>query len=154
MKSIFERLRARRLASAFVVLATLSAAIVAGSFVAHGVRGQEKQNDSTDATPLKVVNSSVAPNEFVRIAKEVGPAVVNINTETLPKQSTNRRRNPHGGFQQMPQNPNGGEGDDDQNGDQQGQGQGRPRSGARFGRLSELFQSLLRRTDARPGRRG
>jgi serine protease Do len=119
MKSIFERLRARRLASTFAVLATLSAAIVAGSFVAHGVSGQEKQNESSDATPLKVVNSSVAPNEFVRIAKEVGPAVVNINTETLPKQSTNRRRTPHG-FQQMPQNPNGGEGgDDDQNGDQQ-----------------------------------
>jgi serine protease Do len=122
MKSIFERLRARRLASTFVVLATLSAAIVGGSFVAHGVRGQEKQNESTDATPLHVVNSSVPPNEFVRIAKEVGPAVVNINTETLPKQSTNRRRNPHG-LQQMPQNPNGG-GDDDQNGDQPGQGQG------------------------------
>ncbi|MGO9939908.1 MAG: trypsin-like peptidase domain-containing protein [Terracidiphilus sp.] len=122
MKSIFERLRARRLASTFAVLAMLSAAIVGGSFVAHGVRGQEKQNESTDATPLHVVNSPVAPNEFVRIAKEVGPAVVNINTETLPKQSTNRRRNPHG-LQQNPQNPNGG-GDDDQNGDQQGQGQG------------------------------
>jgi serine protease Do len=117
MKSIFERLRARRLASAFVVLATLSAAIVAGSFVAHGVRGQEKQNESSDATPLKVIDSSQPPNPFVKIAKEVGPAVVNINTETLPKQSTNRRRNPHG-FQQMPQNPNGG-GDDDDNGDQQ-----------------------------------
>ncbi|HUB30227.1 MAG TPA: trypsin-like peptidase domain-containing protein [Terracidiphilus sp.] len=117
MKSIFERLRARRLASAFVVLATLSAAIVAGSFVAHGVRGQEKQNESSDATPLKVVDSSQPPNPFVKIAKEVGPAVVNINTETLPKQSTNRRRNPHS-FQQMPQNPNGG-GDDDDNGDQQ-----------------------------------
>ncbi|MGA8877405.1 MAG: trypsin-like peptidase domain-containing protein, partial [Candidatus Korobacteraceae bacterium] len=122
MKSIFERLRARRLASTFAVLAMLSAAIVGGSFVAHGVRGQEKQNESTDATPLHVVNSPVAPNEFVRIAKEVGPAVVNINTETLPKQSTNRRRNPHG-LQQNPQNPNGG-GEDDQNGDQQGQGQG------------------------------
>ncbi|HEY6488013.1 MAG TPA: trypsin-like peptidase domain-containing protein [Terracidiphilus sp.] len=125
MKSIFERLRARRLASAFVVLATLSAAIVAGSFVAHGVRGQEKQNDSSDATPLKVVNSSVPPNEFVRIAKEVGPAVVNINTETLPKQSSNRRRNPHT-FQQAPQSPNDGDGggDDDQNGNGGQQGQG------------------------------
>jgi serine protease Do len=112
MKSLFERLRTRRLASAFVVLATVSAAIVAGSFVAHGVRGQEKQNASADATPLHVVNSAVAPNEFVKIAKEVGPAVVNINTETLPKQSTNRRRNPHG---QMP--PPGG-GDDEQNGEQ------------------------------------
>jgi serine protease Do len=135
MKSIFERLRARRLASTFVVLATLSAAIVGGSFLAHGVRGQEKQNESSDATPLHVVNSSVPPNEFVRIAKEVGPAVVNINTETLPKQSTNRRRNPHS-FQQMPQNPNGG-GDDDQN-DQPGQGQGQ-------GQGQDNFQDFFNR---------
>ena len=117
MNSLFERLRDRRLASVFVLLATLSAAIVAGSFAAHGVRGQERKSDSADATPLHVVNSPVAPNEFVRIAKDVGPAVVNINTETLPKQSaTPRRRNPHGHAQPTPQNP-----DDDQDDDQQGQ---------------------------------
>src|SRR6516225_9885516 len=112
MKSLFERLRTRRLASAFVVLATVSAAIVAGSFVAHGVRGQEKQNDSSDATPLHVTNSAVAPNEFVKIAKEVGPAVVNINTETLPKQSAtpNQNRRFHGNVRPLPQNPNGGNG--------------------------------------------
>ena len=103
MKSLFERLRSRRLASVFVLLATLSAAIVAGSFAAHGVRGQEKQNDSADATPLKVNNSSVAPNEFVKIARQVGPAVVNINTQTLPKQAANQgRRNPHGRVQPNP----------------------------------------------------
>src|SRR3954447_4718512 len=114
MKSLFERLRTRRLASIFILLATLSAGIVAGSYVAHGVRGQEKQNDSADATPLKVVNSPVAPNEFVRIAKSVGPAVVNINTQTLPKQSGkgNPHRNFHGRPQPNPQNPD----DDDQNG--------------------------------------
>jgi serine protease Do len=121
MKSLFERLRSRRLASAFVLLATLSAAIVGGSFAAHGVRGQEKQNDSADATPLKVVNSAVTPNEFVKIAQKVGPAVVNINTQTLPKQAAagKGRRNPHGRVQPTPQNP--GDDDDDQ---QQGQGQG------------------------------
>jgi serine protease Do len=117
MNSLFARLRDRRLASVFVLLATLSAAIVAGSFAAHGVRGQERKSDSADATPLHVVNSPVAPNEFVRIAKDVGPAVVNINTETLPKQSANpRKRNPHGRAQPAPQNP-----DDDQDDDQQGQ---------------------------------
>ena len=120
MKSLFERLRSRRLASVFVLLATLSAAMVAGSFAAHGVRGQEKQNNSADATPLKVVNSSVPPNEFVKIAQKVGPAVVNINTQTLPKQAGNKgRRNFHGRVQPNPQNP----GDDDQGEDQQ-QGQG------------------------------
>jgi serine protease Do len=119
MKSLFERLRSRRLASVFVLLATLSVAIVAGSFAAHGVRGQEKQNDSADATPLKVVNSTVPPNEFVKIARQVGPAVVNINTETLPKQAAGTgRHNFHGRVQPNPQTP-GDNGDDDQ---QQGQG--------------------------------
>ncbi len=122
MKLLFERLRKRRLASMFILLATLSAAVVGGSFVAHGVHGQEKQNDSTDATPLKVVNSTVPPNEFVKIAKQVGPAVVNINTQTLPKQAGNRppRRNPHNRAQPTPQNP----GDDEDQPDDQGQGQG------------------------------
>jgi serine protease Do len=55
----------------------------------------------------------------VRIAKQVGPAVVNINTRTLPKQSANKgRRNPHSRVQPNPQNP-GDDNDDDQ---QQGQG--------------------------------
>jgi serine protease Do len=110
MKSLFERLRTRRLASVFVVLATVSVAIVGASFAAHGVRGQEKQNDSSDATPLKVVNSTVPPNEFVKIAKMVGPAVVNINTQTFPKQSSNRTRNFHGHVFQAPdQSPGGGD---------------------------------------------
>jgi serine protease Do len=116
MNSLFARLRDRRLASVFVLLATLTAAIVAGSFAAHGVRGQENKNDSADATRLHVVDSHVAPNEFVKIAREVGPAVVNINTETLPKVVAPRKRNPHGRIQPTPQNP-----DDDQEDDQQGQ---------------------------------
>jgi serine protease Do len=124
MKSLFERLRTRRLTSIFVLLGTLSIAVVGGSFAAHGVRGQEKQNESADATPLKVVNSPVAPNEFVKIAKEVGPAVVNINTQTLPKQSTNRgvkpptphAKNPH--QQAPPDGDSGGDGEDPQDGGQ------------------------------------
>ena len=124
MKLLFERLRARRLATAFIVLATLSAAIIGGSFAAHGVRGQEQQNSSTDASPLKIVNSSIPPNEFVKIAHEVAPAVVNINTQTLPKQSDNRgRRNFRFHAQPNPQNPDNGQGDDDQQGQGQGQGQ-------------------------------
>jgi serine protease Do len=123
MRSLFERLRSRRLASAFVVLTTLSAAIVLGSFAAHGVRGQEQQNSSTDASPLKIINSSIPPNDYVKIAKQVGPAVVNINTQTLPKQSDNRgRRNFH--MRSQPnQNPDeNGPGDDEDQ--QQGQNGG------------------------------
>jgi serine protease Do len=125
MKSLFERLHSRRLASVFILLATVSAAIVIGSFAAHGVRGQENQSSSTDATPLKVVTTPVPPNDFVKIAKLVGPAVVNINTETLPKQSENGgRRNFHQFHTQPnPQNPGQNPGDNGQDNDQQGQGQ-------------------------------
>jgi serine protease Do len=119
MKSFFERLRSRRLASVFILLATLSAAIVGGSFAAHGVRGQEKQSDSTDATPLKVV----PPNEFVKIAQKVGPAVVNINTQTQPKQSASKNSRKFHGRMQMPQQP-GDDQDEEQEQQPQGQGQG------------------------------
>ena len=97
----------------FLLLAMLSVGIVLGSYAAHGVRGQEKQNDSSDATPLKVVDSPVAPNGFVKIAKAVGPAVVNINTQTLPKQSSNKNRRFH---QRVPNPQNPDDGGDDQNG--------------------------------------
>ena len=137
MKSLFERLRTRRLASAFVLLATLTVAIVGGSFAAHGVRGQEQHNSSTDATPLKVVNSTVAPNEFVRIAKLVGPAVVNINTRTLPKQATGKGKHSfHGRVQPVPQNP----GDDDQQQEQdQQQGQQQGQGPQNWGDLFHFF---------------
>ena len=129
MKQLFVRLRSHRLASTFLLLATVSAAIVGGSFAAHGVRGQERTSDSADATPLKVQSSATEPNAFVKIAKAVGPAVVNINTQTLPKAVDNRapgrRFNPHNRVQPNPQTP--GDNDDDQNPDTapgQGPGQG------------------------------
>ena len=107
MRSIMERLKTRRLISTFAILATLSTAILVGSYVAHGVHGQEKENQSTDATPLKIPSSTVAPNAFAQIAKQVGPAVVNINTRTLPKQAVKGRQrlNPHGRAVPVPQQP-------------------------------------------------
>ena len=119
MNLLFERLRSRRLASVFILLATVSTAVLVGSFAAHGVRGQETQNTSTDATPLKVVTTPTPPNDFVRIAKLVGPAVVNINTQTLPKQSDKGGRRNFHQFRSQPnqQNP----GNDDQDNGQQGQ---------------------------------
>jgi serine protease Do len=123
MRSIVERLSARRLTSAFVVLATLTAAILAGSFAAHGVRGQEQQSSSSDASPLKIVNSSQPPNQFVQIAKQVGPAVVNINTQTMPKLSDNKGRRFHGRVMPMP-GPGSGDDNNDDQGQAQGQGQG------------------------------
>src|SRR5271154_7018068 len=114
LRQTFDRLRTRRLASTFAILATISAAILVGSYTAHGVHGQDKTDNSSDATPLKIPMSTVAPNAFAQIAKQVGPAVVNINTRTLPKDVGNRRQRqfPHGRTAPVPQNPD----DDDQDG--------------------------------------
>jgi len=119
MKPLLERLRASRLASTFTILGTLSAGILIGSVAVHGVRGNETQTDSSDATPLKIPNPITLSTTFTQIAKDVGPAVVNINTETLPQEDTHsRKRTPHG----VTPAPAPGSGDDD-NGDQE-QGQG------------------------------
>jgi serine protease Do len=121
MKSLLERLRRSRLASTFTILGTLSAGILIGSVAVHGVRGNETQTDSSDATPLKIPNPVTLSTTFTQIAKDVGPAVVNINTETLPQEDTHSRRRatPHA----APAVPPGG-GDDDQNGGDQDQGGG------------------------------
>ncbi|MBV8280517.1 MAG: Do family serine endopeptidase [Candidatus Eremiobacteraeota bacterium] len=116
MTSFPGRLRNRRLLSTFTLLATLSAAILIGSFVTHGVRGQESKVDTSDATPLKVPQPKQLSTDFTRIAKEVGPAVVNINTITLPKERQQGRKNPRSRqFQQQPP-------DDDDQQDQDDQG--------------------------------
>jgi serine protease Do len=130
MKSLFERLRLGRLATTFTILATLSAGILIGSVVAHGVKGQETRIDSSDASPLRIPNPKVLSNTFSQIAKQVGPAVVNINTETLPKASSSlRRKNPHARQPQSPddqQQPGDDDDDDDDGGGQQGQQQAPP----------------------------
>src|SRR3569833_1101795 len=100
MKSLYARLRSHRLASTFLLLGTVSAAIVGGSFAANGVRGQERTSDSSDATPLKVANSSTEPIAFVKIAMAVGPAVVYINSQSLPIAAGNK-----GGRRLLPPNP-------------------------------------------------
>jgi serine protease Do len=121
MKSLFERLRAGRLATTFTILATLSAGILIGSVAAHSVKGQENKIDSSDANPLRVPDAKVLSNTFSTIAKQVGPAVVNINTETLPKVSTSRRPKGAHPLQQPDDQQPGDDDDDDQDGGQGGQ---------------------------------
>jgi serine protease Do len=109
--SLFDRIRSRRLTSTFTLLAVLSIGILAGSVLTHGVSGKEQQSvDSSDAKPLVIPSPTALSNGFSQVVKQVGPAVVNINTESLPKQSINK--NPHRRGQVRP--PQGQGGDDDQ----------------------------------------
>jgi serine protease Do len=109
--TLLERIRAHRLTTTFTLLATLSVGILAGSILTRNVSGKEQSGvNSTDAKPLVIPSPVALSNGFSQIVKQVGPAVVNINTEELPKPSTSRRG--RRGTQKTPQ-PNDPNGDDD-----------------------------------------
>jgi serine protease Do len=91
--SWLQRLRSHRLGTTFALLATLSVGILAGSVLTHGVSGKEQASvDSSNAKPLVIPAAASLSNGFSQIAKQVGPAVVNVNTESLPKQSSSKSR--------------------------------------------------------------
>ncbi len=74
--------------------AMLAAGVLLGSSI--GVHGQERAA-SASATPLTVPAPATLSTAFSKIAKEVGPAVVNINTEILPKAEARGQAGPNGG---------------------------------------------------------
>jgi serine protease Do len=112
--SLLDRMRSHRLTTTFTLLAALSIGILVGSVLTRNVSGKEQASvDTSDAKPIVIPSPMALSNGFSQIVKEVGPAVVNINTEEIPKQSTNRRS--HRGMQSPDDNGNG----DDQQGDMQ-----------------------------------
>jgi len=84
-RGFLARVSSHRLASTLLVLITLSLGILIGTLVSKGVRGQEKMNSSSDATPLQMPAPQQMSSVFSQIAKNMEPTVVNINTDTLIK---------------------------------------------------------------------
>ncbi len=133
-QSFFTRIRSNRLTTTFTLLSTLTIGVLAGSVLTSSVSGKEQKVDTTDARPIVIPSPTTLSNGFSEIVKRVGPAVVNINTESIPKQAVRkgRRMTPHGnqgGQGEDQQNPGdmqdffnrffsgqGGQGDDDQDG--------------------------------------
>jgi serine protease Do len=107
-RAIWVRLKTRRWVYSFSIVATLALGILIGTVVSSGVKGKEGQK-SSDATPLSVPAPQQLSNTFSQIAKQLGPSVVNINTESTVK--TQRRR--RGGQNPDDDDSGGGGGMDD-----------------------------------------
>ncbi len=87
---VADRFKGRRVASTLLVLVTLTLGILLGTVISHhGVKGKEIQ--SSDATPLQLPAAQASTSAFGKIAREIEPTVVNINTESIIKPV----RNPH-----------------------------------------------------------
>jgi serine protease Do len=96
--SFFRRLSSHRLAFTFTLLTTLTIGVLAGSLLTRDVGAKEQHIDTSDARPLVIPSPVALSNGFSSIVKQVGPAVVNINTETIPKKAPTprTRRSPRG----------------------------------------------------------
>src|SRR6202050_528092 len=97
-RAIWVRLKTHRWVYSFSIVATLALGILIGTVVSSGVKGKEGQKPS-DATPLSVPAPQQLSNTFSQIAKQLGPCVVNINTESTIKTPHRRRgeQNPDDG---------------------------------------------------------
>ena len=110
---------AHQLGSSLLVLLTLAVGILIGTVISYGVRGQDKQH-------LRRRNAAHCPapkqlsTTFWQIAKQLEPAVVNINTESTIK-NPHRRTAPgspgSGGRGRATPVPPQGPDDDPQSGD-------------------------------------
>jgi serine protease Do len=96
-----------RFAPLFIGSITMALVLLIGTVVTYSARA--KNVDSADAPQLTVPAVRQHDNEFARVAKNVEPAVVNINTESTVK-------NPHRHLRRMPQQPNGPDEDQDNEG--------------------------------------
>jgi len=96
-----------RFAPLFIGSVTMALVLLIGTVVTYSARA--KNVDSADAPQLTVPAVRQHDNEFARVAKNVEPAVVNINTESTVK-------NPHRHLRRMPQQPNGPDEDQDNEG--------------------------------------
>src|SRR6202166_139684 len=103
-RAMWVRLKTRRWVYSFSIVTTLALGILIGTVLSFGVKGKEGQKSSSDATPLTIPSPKQLSNEFSQIAKQLGPSVVNINTESTVK-SPHRRRG-----EQSPDDQDGGGG--------------------------------------------
>ena len=106
-------IKQRKAVSTLAIMFTLAIGILIGTLISRGVRAAQKQSKNSDAQELEIPAPTQLSSIFSKIARDIGPTVVNINTEsTVRPQGQLRRRMPQGG---------GGQG---QGGQGQGQGQG------------------------------
>src|SRR4051812_40133723 len=104
MNGFSARLKAHRVASTLLILATLAFGILIGTVIQKGVKG--KEINSSDAAQLTMPAPQQMSSAFSKVAKTIEPAVVNINTESTVKATPRSRRMP------PRDNGNGDNGDD------------------------------------------
>ncbi|MBI4460666.1 MAG: Do family serine endopeptidase [Acidobacteria bacterium] len=101
LRSLYQGFRTRKAVSLAAILATLTIGILFGTLISRGVRASQAK--ASGAQAIELPSPMTLSTTFGKIAKEIAPAVVNINTESSIR--------PVSRFRQMP--PGGGQGQQD-----------------------------------------
>jgi serine protease Do len=81
--SIISNLRSRKNLPFAMLLFTLAIGILIGTLIDSDVKAGKSQA-APDATPLAIPSPVELQNEFSKLAKQLGPTVVNITTDYIP----------------------------------------------------------------------
>ena len=87
LQRVREKLKEKKVLSTTLILVTLAIGILLGTLISSGVKAARQAAGAPDATPLAIPPPTQASSSFAQIAKRIGPAVVNINTESVIKAS-------------------------------------------------------------------
>src|SRR5205823_8555054 len=110
LAALVAHIKAQRVLSTLVILLTLTVGILIGTVLSRsGVKGSS--TPAADATLLPMESPQQLSNTFRQIAKQLEPAVVNINSESTPKTPRRRSRRPD---RSNPNNPNSPNNPDDE----------------------------------------
>jgi serine protease Do len=97
-RAFWARWKAPHAGSTVLILVTLALGILIGTVISYGVKGAQNKGSASDAAPLTIPEPRQLSNQFAQIAKQLEPAVVNINTEsTIPSTRERPRRSPRSG---------------------------------------------------------
>lgn len=89
--AFFARMKAQRWLSTLVILVTLTVGILIGTVLSKsGVKGNS--SPSADASLLPMQSPQQLSTSFRQVAKQLEPSVVNINSESAPRQQQMPRR--------------------------------------------------------------
>jgi serine protease Do len=105
---LFDKMRQQKLMSATLMLFTLSVGILIGTLINTQVNAAKEAAVAPDATPLTIPKPSAIGNEFSALAKKLEASVVNITVDIDDSGGQSS------GLQVVPQDPQGGGGDDPQ----------------------------------------
>jgi serine protease Do len=109
--TFLNNLRKQKVLSITLLLFTLSVGVVIGTLVNGSASAQRSEGGAKDAAELTIPNPTSLSTAFTQLAKQMDPSVVFIKSSYAPREEQTRRTPQPRRRQQMPEDEEGGQGE-------------------------------------------